>query len=57
MIITIIIIIMYEASWPACATMRLVEVLYLLCKDSPERVRKYLIHYKADTAIYCFVAE
>eukprot|EP00929_Paragymnodinium_shiwhaense_P077227 TRINITY_DN39767_c0_g1_i1.p1 TRINITY_DN39767_c0_g1~~TRINITY_DN39767_c0_g1_i1.p1 ORF type:complete len:963 (-),score=110.14 TRINITY_DN39767_c0_g1_i1:1-2889(-) len=34
-------------SWPACATLRLVEVLYLLCKDSPERVRKYLIHYKA----------
>lgn len=34
-------------SWPVCATMRLVEVLYLLCKDSPERVRKYLIHYKA----------
>jgi len=35
------------ASWPACATLRLVEALYLLCKDSPERVRKYLIHYKA----------
>lgn len=35
------------ASWPACATLRLVEVLYLLCKDSPERVRRYLIHYKA----------
>eukprot|EP00927_Polykrikos_kofoidii_P061222 TRINITY_DN56088_c0_g1_i1.p1 TRINITY_DN56088_c0_g1~~TRINITY_DN56088_c0_g1_i1.p1 ORF type:complete len:1045 (+),score=175.22 TRINITY_DN56088_c0_g1_i1:48-3182(+) len=34
-------------SWPACATLRLVEVLYLLCKDSPERVRKYLIHYRA----------
>lgn len=34
-------------SWPACASLRLVEVLYLLCKDSPDRVRKYLIHYKA----------
>merc|ERR1712151_354342 len=34
-------------SWTACATLRLVEALYLLCKDSPERVRKYLIHYKA----------
>merc|ERR1712151_527661 len=34
-------------SWPVCATMRLVEVLYLLCKDSPDRVREYLIHYKA----------
>ncbi|CAE8640236.1 unnamed protein product [Polarella glacialis] len=31
----------------ACSTLRLVEVLYLLCKDCPERVRKYLIHYKA----------
>mmetsp|Transcript_65850 Transcript_65850/g.157370 ORF Transcript_65850/g.157370 Transcript_65850/m.157370 type:complete len:887 (-) Transcript_65850:25-2685(-) len=34
-------------SWLACATLRLVEVLYLLCKDSPERVRRYLVHYKA----------
>jgi len=34
-------------SWLAVATLRLVGVLYLLCKDSPERVRKYLIHYKA----------
>eukprot|EP00931_Biecheleriopsis_adriatica_P048542 TRINITY_DN28049_c0_g1_i1.p1 TRINITY_DN28049_c0_g1~~TRINITY_DN28049_c0_g1_i1.p1 ORF type:complete len:793 (-),score=193.86 TRINITY_DN28049_c0_g1_i1:77-2455(-) len=33
--------------WQACAMLRLVEVLYLLCKDCPERVRKYLIHYKA----------
>eukprot|EP00811_Abedinium_folium_P032848 NODE_585_length_2907_cov_2.471942.p1 GENE.NODE_585_length_2907_cov_2.471942~~NODE_585_length_2907_cov_2.471942.p1 ORF type:complete len:890 (-),score=260.41 NODE_585_length_2907_cov_2.471942:237-2606(-) len=32
------------ASWPACVTFRLVQILHLLCKDSPERVRKYLIH-------------
>lgn len=37
----------WVASWTTCATLRLVEALYLLCKDSPERVRKYLIHYKA----------
>lgn len=36
-----------EPTWQAVATLRLVEVLYLLCKDSPERVRKFLIHYKA----------
>eukprot|EP00971_Amphidinium_carterae_P052540 1034195-Amphidinium_carterae.1 len=35
------------ASWLVRATKRLLEVLYLLCKDSPERVRRYLVHYKA----------
>lgn len=33
--------------WQACGTLRLVEVLYLVCRDCPERVRKYLIHYRA----------
>ncbi|CAJ1337003.1 unnamed protein product [Effrenium voratum] len=33
--------------WQACGTLRLVEVLYLVCRDCPERVRKYLINYRA----------
>lgn len=36
-----------QPNWLICAALRLVRVLYILCKDSPERVRKFLIQYKA----------
>eukprot|EP00820_Chromera_velia_P004824 Cvel_17787.t1-p1 / transcript=Cvel_17787.t1 / gene=Cvel_17787 / organism=Chromera_velia_CCMP2878 / gene_product=hypothetical protein / transcript_product=hypothetical protein / location=Cvel_scaffold1439:2328-15700(-) / protein_length=3046 / sequence_SO=supercontig / SO=protein_coding / is_pseudo=false len=34
-------------NWNGVALLRLLRVLYFLTKDSPERIRKYLVHYKA----------